>query len=106
MQGIRNELFANDSYAAVSADDIRQQFPAQTNLEIYWPSRSLLDAPMAGGGAAAAAMGSWIKRPSGNPPPLPVPAAPSVSSVIRKTPTAAATQGTEFEYLAIYSSNL
>lgn len=88
VQGIRNELFANDSYAAVSVDDIKQQFPAHTDLQLFWPSRSLLDVQLSS--SATQTMGSWVQRPSGNPPPLPAPA--TTHSVIQKNPVTAKQQ--------------
>lgn len=94
MQGIRNELFSNDSYSAVSVEDIKQQFPAQTDLQLYWPSRSSLDVPSNGPSAASnAGISMWIHKPSGSPPPLPVNSSTTAgtaqaSSVIQKNPAA------------------
>lgn len=96
MQGIRNELFSNDSYSAVSVEDIKQQFPAQTDLQLYWPSRSSLDVPSNGAsGASNAGISMWIHKPSGSPPPLPVNSNTTAvtmqaSSVIQKNPAASA----------------
>ena len=94
MQGIRNELFSNDSYSAVSAEDIKQQFPAQTDLQLYWPSRSSLDVPSNGASASNnVGIGMWIQKPSGSPPLLPVNSNTAAvtmqpSSVIQKNPAA------------------
>lgn len=87
VQGIRNELFANDSYSAVSVEEIKQQFPPQTELQLYWPSRSLLDVQTSG----SASLDMWIKKPSGPPPQLPslsipAPTVTPTSSVIQKNP--------------------
>ncbi|KZS14054.1 Uncharacterized protein APZ42_020712 [Daphnia magna] len=96
VQGIRNELFSNDSYSAVSVEDIKQQFPAQTDLQLYWPSRSSLDVPSNGAsGASNAGINMWIHKPSGSPPPLPVNSNTTAvtmqaSSVIQKNPAASA----------------
>ncbi len=96
MQGIRNELFSNDSYSAVSVDDIKQQFPAQTDLQLYWPSRSSLDVPSNGASSGSnVGINMWIQKPSGSPPPLPVNsntavAALQTSSVIQKNPAVSA----------------
>lgn len=92
MQGIRNELFSNNSYSAVSVDDIKQQFPAQTDLQLYWPNRSSLD-PSSNGASnsSGTSISMWIQKPSGTPPPLPVnnntqTVAIQPSSVIQKNP--------------------
>ena len=39
MQGIRNELFASDSVAVISLDDIKSYFPQGTIFEDYWPNK-------------------------------------------------------------------
>lgn len=39
VQGIRNELFASDSCAVTSLDDIKNYFPPETNFEEYWPAK-------------------------------------------------------------------
>lgn len=85
MQGIRNELFSNDSYSAVSVDDIKQQFPAHTDLQLYWPSRSSLDVP-SGGSQSNVSINMWIQKPRGSPPPLP--STNNATAVIQKNPAA------------------
>lgn len=92
VQGIRNELFSNDSYSAVSVDEIKQQFPPQTELQLYWPSRSLMDVQTSTG---ASSIEMWIKKPSGAPPQLPASSIPAAtSSVIQKNPAPAARPST------------
>jgi hypothetical protein len=39
VQGIRNELFASDSVAVISLDDIKSYFPQGTIFEDYWPNK-------------------------------------------------------------------
>jgi len=39
VQGIIKELFASDSCAVASLDEIKNNFPPETNFEEYWPAK-------------------------------------------------------------------
>lgn len=39
VQGIRNELFASETVAVISLDDIKSYFPQGTMFEDYWPNK-------------------------------------------------------------------
>lgn len=39
VQGIRNELFASETVAVISLDDIKSYFPQGTVFEDYWPNK-------------------------------------------------------------------
>lgn len=39
VQGIRNELFASETVAVISLDDIKSYFPQGTIFEDYWPNK-------------------------------------------------------------------
>ncbi|KAL1493201.1 hypothetical protein ABEB36_011301 [Hypothenemus hampei] len=41
VQGIRNELFAQDSCSVISLNDIKNYFPPGTVFEDYWPKKNL-----------------------------------------------------------------
>ncbi|KAL3289820.1 hypothetical protein HHI36_023211 [Cryptolaemus montrouzieri] len=41
VQGIRNELFANDSCSVISLNDIKNYFPPGTLFEDYWPKKNM-----------------------------------------------------------------
>ncbi|KAF2885719.1 hypothetical protein ILUMI_20492 [Ignelater luminosus] len=79
VQGIRNELFAHDSCAVISLDDIKNYFPPGTLFEDYWPSK-VVDSQLLINGKTQTQMGQWTRQPAGpplaptHPPPSPKPA--------------------------------
>lgn len=84
VQGIRSELFSNDTCQVISLVDIKAYFPVGTTFDEYWPpkvvdSQLLVTKPhnRANGGGPC-----WIKAPHGSP-------SPSVESVRIPTPNQA-----------------
>nr|XP_014287878.1 uncharacterized protein LOC106688092 isoform X4 [Halyomorpha halys] len=74
VQGIRSELFANDSCQVISLADIKAYFPPGTKFDEYWPpkivdSNLLVQNKPGRGGVAASVSTSWIKVPHGSTPP-------------------------------------
>lgn len=41
VQGIRSELFANDTCKVVALEEIKGHFPQGTTFEDYWPAKVL-----------------------------------------------------------------
>ncbi|XP_073978310.1 uncharacterized protein isoform X4 [Rhodnius prolixus] len=77
VQGIRSELFANDSCQVISLADIRAYFPQGTIFDEYWPPK-IVDSQllvqknnssgqgnMRSGAGLAGGIASWIKAPPG-----------------------------------------
>jgi len=65
VQGIRNELFANEICAVVGLEEIKGHFPGGTTFEDYWPAKGSIEAianSRAGSGA-----GNWTQKPAGQP---------------------------------------
>ena len=67
VQGIRNELFASDTCAVVSLDDVKQYFPKDTQFEDWWPQKTAEPMRVATHGSAKI-LGSWTQRPVSQPP--------------------------------------
>lgn len=100
VQGIRNELFAHDSCAVISLNDIKNYFPPGTLFEDYWPSK-VVDSQLLINGKTQTQMGQWTRQPVGppvtsvHPPPSPKPA----------TQAKAATNNSQIQNVqAMYSS--
>lgn len=72
VQGIRNELFASETCAVISLNDIKSYFPTGTNFEDYWPSK-VTDSHLlvTSKGAVNQHAGHWTRQPPGPPPRLP-----------------------------------
>lgn len=66
VQGIRNELFASDSVAVISLNDIKGYFPPGTNFEDYWPSK-VVDSQLLLGSKNSGNNIHWTRQPS-HPP--------------------------------------
>lgn len=75
VQGIRNELFASDSVAVISLNDIKSYFPVGTEFEDYWPSKVVENQLLIGSTSSMPKNGSvpWTKQPSHPPPKVPNP---------------------------------
>lgn len=70
VQGIRNELFADDSVPVISLTDIKSYFPVGTEFEEYWPNK-VVENQLLIGNSAQKSNGSsvqWTKQPSQPPP--------------------------------------
>ncbi|KAF5282799.1 hypothetical protein FQR65_LT02796 [Abscondita terminalis] len=68
VQGIRNELFSDDSCAVISLVDIRNYFPPGTLFEDYWPTK-VVDSQLLINGKSENQAGQWIRQPTGQPIP-------------------------------------
>ena len=68
VQGIRNELFASDTCAVVSLDDVKQYFPKDTQFEDWWPQKTAEPMRVAAAQSNKQALGSWTQRPATQPP--------------------------------------
>ncbi|XP_018329512.1 uncharacterized protein LOC108739906 isoform X2 [Agrilus planipennis] len=66
VQGIRNELFAHDSCAVISLNDIKNYFPPGTLFEDYWPSK-VVDSQLLINGKTQTQMGQWTRQPAAPP---------------------------------------
>ena len=64
VQGIRNELFANDVCKVVALDEIKSHFPGGTTFEDYWPAKGSIEPVQSRHGVCA---GNWTQKPSGQP---------------------------------------
>lgn len=79
VQGIRNELFAHDTCAVISLNDIRNYFPPGTLFEDYWPTK-VVDSHLLINNRNLPPAGQWTRQPPGppvapsRPPPSPKPA--------------------------------
>jgi hypothetical protein len=70
VQGIRNELFANDTCKVVALDEIKGHFPAGTTFEDYWPAKGSIEpVPSSRHGVSA---GNWTQKPAGQPSAKPI----------------------------------
>jgi len=70
VQGIRNELFANDTCKVVALDEIKGHFPAGTTFEDYWPAKGSIEpVPSSRHGVSA---GNWTQKPAGQPSSKPI----------------------------------
>lgn len=65
VQGIRNELFANEICAVVGLEEIKGHFPAGTTFEDYWPAKGSIEA--IANSRAGAGAGNWTQKPAGQP---------------------------------------
>jgi len=64
VQGIRNELFANDVCKVVALDEIKGHFPSGTTFEDYWPAKGSIEPVQSRHGVSA---GNWTQKPAGQP---------------------------------------
>merc|ERR1719411_105318 len=65
VQGIRDELFATDTYLVVALEEVKGHFPAGTTFEDYWPAKGSIEAlPNT---RASAGAGNWTQKPAGQP---------------------------------------
>jgi len=64
VQGIRNELFANDVCKVVALDEIKGHFPSGTTFEDYWPAKGSIEPVQSRHGVSA---GNWTQKPVGQP---------------------------------------
>merc|ERR1719150_3369202 len=64
VQGIRNELFANDVCKVVALDEIKSHFPGGTTFEDYWPAKGSIEPVQSRHGVCA---GNWTQKPAGQP---------------------------------------
>eukprot|EP00092_Neocalanus_flemingeri_P020083 GFUD01021744.1.p1 GENE.GFUD01021744.1~~GFUD01021744.1.p1 ORF type:complete len:582 (+),score=199.71 GFUD01021744.1:201-1946(+) len=65
VQGIRNELCANETCKVVALDEIKGHFPAGTTFEDYWPAKGSIEpVPSSRHGVSA---GNWTQKPAGQP---------------------------------------
>ena len=69
VQGIRNELFASDTVAVISLDDIKSYFPQGTVFEDYWPNK-VVDSQLLLGSKSSnnSNVGNWTRQPAHPPP--------------------------------------
>ena len=69
VQGIRNELFASDTVAVISLDDIKSYFPQGTVFEDYWPNK-VVDSQLLLGGTKPSQNSAvhWTRQPAHPPP--------------------------------------
>ena len=68
VQGIRNELFASDTCAVVSLDDVKQYFPKDTQFEDWWPQKTAEPMRVANvHHGNHKALGSWTQKPAVQP---------------------------------------
>lgn len=63
VQGIRNELFASDTCAVVSLEDVQQYFPKDTQFEDWWPQKTAEPMKVVSHGTKPG--GVWTQRPPG-----------------------------------------
>lgn len=68
VQGIRNELFASDTVAVISLDDIKSYFPQGTVFEDYWPNKVVDSQLLLGGKSSQNSAVHWTRQPSHPPP--------------------------------------
>lgn len=86
VQGIRSELFANDSCQVISLADIRGFFPTGTVFDEYWPPKAVDHQLLVSSKNSAARhpQSSWIKAP---PTPSPTNRAPPHNEQLTAAPT-------------------
>ena len=65
VQGIRNELFADEVCRVVALDEIRGHFPQGTTFEDYWPAKGSIE-PVPTQQRVSA--GNWTQKPSTSGP--------------------------------------
>lgn len=69
VQGIRNELFSQDSCSVISLEDIRSYFPPGTQFEDFWPKKSTLQTQLlVGTNLGPQSQFLWTKQPDGPQP--------------------------------------
>jgi len=66
VQGIRNELFADEICRVVALDEIRGHFPAGTTFEDYWPAKGSIE-PV--NSAQRVSAGNWTQKPAASAAP-------------------------------------
>jgi len=69
VQGIRNELFSNDTCKVVALDEIKGHFPAGTKFEDYWPAKGSIG-PVSSQPRTTA--GNWTQKPAVQPSNKPI----------------------------------
>jgi len=69
VQGIRNELFSNDTCKVVALDEIKGHFPAGTKFEDYWPAKGSIG-PVSS--QARTTAGNWTQKPAVQPSNKPI----------------------------------
>lgn len=69
VQGIRNELFSNDSCDVINLNDIKKYFPPGTVFEDYWPMGKCLESELLSSRHARIPQQSfqWTRQPSTPP---------------------------------------
>lgn len=75
VQGIRNELFASDTCAVVSLDDVKQYFPKDTQFEDWWPAKTAEPMRVVPNSNTRSNM-NWLNKPAQQPPSRPSPSVP------------------------------
>jgi len=75
VQGIRNELFASDTCAVVSLDDVKQYFPKDTQFEDWWPAKTAEPMRVTANNNTRNNM-NWLQKPAQQPPSRPSPTVP------------------------------
>merc|ERR1719385_500037 len=61
VQGVRDELFADEICRVVALDEIRGHFPAGTTFEDYWPAKGSIE-PV--NSAQRVSAGNWTQKPA------------------------------------------
>ena len=97
VQGIRNELFASDTCAVVSLDDVKQYFPKDTQFEDWWPQKTADPMRVLSHGNKPA--GNWTQRP-------PVPHSSSISTSSHSSSSASSKQSVNSSHTNSVASNL
>ena len=64
VQGIRSELFANDTCKVVALEEIKGHFPQGTTFEDYWPAKGSIEPVSSRSGVSG---GNWTQKPPGQP---------------------------------------
>jgi hypothetical protein len=87
VQGIRNELFASETVAVISLDDIKSYFPQGTIFEDYWPNK-VVDTQLLVAQKSHNSTINWT-----HPPPKQIPPVQRAQPVQQKQPTRSAMTG-------------
>jgi len=90
VQGIRNELFSNDTCKVVALDEIKGHFPAGTKFEDYWPAKGSIG-PVSSQPRTTA--GNWTQKPAVQPSNKPI------QSAVQMQPNGVAGQVTNLNQL-------
>merc|ERR1719295_2328164 len=94
VQGIRDELFADEICRVVALDEIRGHFPAGTTFEDYWPAKGSIE-PV--NSAQRVSAGNWTQKPAAS-------AAPATSTTTTNGATTGQ-QATQRQQSAINTSH-